>query len=162
MPDLDEKYPLNPSPGDHDQAIQGIRQLMADQKLGVLSTCHDREPHASIIGFAPSPDLRRLYFATPRATRKHRNLVYCGKAALLIDDRNNELADFHEAHAVTANGRATEPQGEERDQALAIFTQRHPHLRDFVRSPSCALFAIQVETYRFVNRFQQVVEVRFD
>jgi len=162
MSDLEERYPSEPSPGNRDEAFAGIRQLLAEQNLGVLSTCHDREPHASIIGFAAAADLQRIYFATPRASRKYRNLVHCGRAALLIDNRSNQLADFHEAHAVTANGKVAEPHGNERDEALQVFTGRHPHLTDFVRSPGCALFVIEVIVYRFVNRFQTVTDVRFD
>jgi len=162
MSNLDEKYPMEPVPGDQDEAVAGIRQLLAEQKLGVLSTCSEREPHASIIGFAVAQDFRRIYFATPRASRKYRNLLYCGRAALLIDNRSNQLSDFHAAFAVTATGTVSEPEGDDRAQALGVFTQRHPHLRDFVRSPSCALFVVDVSMYRFVSRFQKVTDVQFD
>jgi nitroimidazol reductase NimA-like FMN-containing flavoprotein (pyridoxamine 5'-phosphate oxidase superfamily) len=162
MSDLDDKYPIAPRPGTIKDALAGIKELLSEQKLGVLATCQGGEPHASIIGFAARDDLRRIFFVTPRASRKYRNLAQSGRAALLIDSRSNQLADFHEACAVTANGSVEEPRGEERDEALRLFLERHSHLADFARSPSCALFAIDVVSYRFVNRFQTVTEIDFD
>ncbi len=162
MHDFDEKYPLVSDRHKPENTRADIARLLGGQRLGVLSTCHGQDPHASLIGFAATADLRRIVFVTPRATKKHRNLSHCSRAALLIDNRNNRLADFHEACAVTAEGQVEEPQGSEREEALRLFLERHPHLAEFAHSPSCALLVIAVASYRFVNRFQHVVEIRFD
>jgi hypothetical protein len=78
---------------------------------------------------------------------------------MLMDNRTNEVADFRWAMAVTAVGRAEEIGEQEKDNIMAIYLAKHAHLRDFVSSPSCALFRVRVRTYYMVNRFQEVKEI---
>jgi hypothetical protein len=37
--------------------------------------------------------------------------------------------------------------------------EKHPELEDFVRSPTCAVLDIGVESYYIVERFQHVTEM---
>jgi len=55
---------------DRKQLQQRPIQLFTSQKLAVLSTQHQGQPHASLIAFAASDDLKELFFATRRATLK--------------------------------------------------------------------------------------------
>ncbi len=61
--------------------------------------------------------------------------------------------------AVTATGEAEEVEGEEKDNVSKIYLAKHPHLDDFISSPSCALLKIRVERYYVATRFQNVIEV---
>ena len=61
--------------------------------------------------------------------------------------------------AVTATGRAEEIQKHASEDFLTIYLNKHPHLKDFVSSPSSALITIRVEVYYLVTRFQNVVEI---
>ena len=81
------------------------------------------------------------------------------RVALLVDNRQNEEADFHAALAATALGTAVELAGEERERGIARYIGKFPYLEDFVRSPSCALFRVDVERYIVVTKFQNVIEV---
>jgi len=103
--------------------------------------------------------LKYLLFATTRATRKYANLLANSRVSILIDNRTNQAADFAEAAAVTVLGQAEEMQGTEPDQLLPVYLDRHPYLRDFVTSPTCALFRVKVERYILVTRFQDVREI---
>jgi hypothetical protein len=42
---------------------------------------------------------------------------------------------------------------------LEIYLAKHPQLRDFAQSPSCALFRVDVEKYSIVYQFQNVIEM---
>jgi nitroimidazol reductase NimA-like FMN-containing flavoprotein (pyridoxamine 5'-phosphate oxidase superfamily) len=137
-----------------------IKLLLASQHLGVLATHHQGQPHASLVAFAADPDGRRLLLATTRTSRKYANLQSDPRAALLIDSRGQAAADFHQAMALTAKGVVQEVAGGERDSLAAVFLAKHPHLREFVEAPSCALLALQVEVYELVSRFQQVLIYR--
>jgi hypothetical protein len=119
-----------------------IRELFESQKLAVLGTQNEGQPYANLVAFAPSHDLKCLYFVTARATRKYANIEADARVTVLIDNRSNQDSDFSQAAAVTATG-----------------TAKHPMLEDFVRSPSCALLQIRVETYYLVRRFQNVMEL---
>lgn len=136
-----------------------LRELFSGQRLGVLSSQGGGQPHASLVAFAATADLRYVLFATTRATRKYAYLQADARVALLVDNRANRDADLHEAMAVTAYGHALEPSGAERDGYLELYLGKHPHLREFVNAPSCALLAIAVRSYSVVDRFQHVIEL---
>jgi nitroimidazol reductase NimA-like FMN-containing flavoprotein (pyridoxamine 5'-phosphate oxidase superfamily) len=136
-----------------------IRELFESQKLAVLATQNKGQPYANLIAFAASDDLKSLYFATGRATRKYANIEADARVTVLIDNRSNEDSDFSQAAAVTATGRAKEVGDSARDEVLAIYLAKHPMLEEFVRSPSCALLKVEVQTYYLVRRFQNVMEL---
>ena len=83
--------------------MEVLREMLESQLLGVLGTHHDGEPYTSLVGFAATPDLEQLLFATGRATRKHANLAADSRASMLVDNRSNRPADFTEASAATAD-----------------------------------------------------------
>ncbi|MEN6490258.1 MAG: pyridoxamine 5'-phosphate oxidase family protein [Smithella sp.] len=136
-----------------------IRELLRTQKLAVLSTHGSGQPYASLVAFVASGDLKYLYFATARSTRKYHNLDVDPRVAMLIDSRSNLESDIHEAAAVTATGNAGEVWEQEKDQGVRLYLPKHPYLQDFIRAESCALIRVTVETYYLVSRFQQVMEL---
>ena len=138
---------------------QLIRDLFESQKLAVLGTQNKGQPYANLIAFAFSDDLESLYFVTARATRKYANIEADARVTVLIDNRSNEDADFAQAAAVTATGTAREVVDSGRDEVLAIYLAKHPMLEEFVRSPTCALLRVEVQTYYLVRRFQDVTEL---
>jgi heme iron utilization protein len=144
---------------DREQLQQRLRQLFTSQKLAVIATQHEGQPYASLIAFAASDDLKELFFATPRATRKFAYLQANPRVALLMDSRSNQDADIHRAIAATALGTAAEVPPEEREQVLKRFLAKHPHLEEFAQSPSTAVVRVSVETYYVVSRFQEVMEL---
>ncbi len=139
-----------------------LRELLETQLLGVLGTHHDGEPYTSLVGFAATPDLKQLLFATGRSTRKRANLLHDARASMLVDNRTNRPADFTEASAATAVGVVEEISDSNRPKFDRIFLTKHPHLEDFVRSPSCVLLQLRVSVYMVVNRFQHVIELHID
>ncbi len=143
--------------------ILELKQMIADlfsaQKLAVLSSFGNEQPYASLVAFAATDDLKYIIFATTRATRKYANLSSESKVALLIDNRTNKERDFSHAVAATALGRAREVKAPEKESFLEIYLEKHPHLKEFVSSPSCALLTVKAEKYYVVNRFQNVQEL---
>jgi nitroimidazol reductase NimA-like FMN-containing flavoprotein (pyridoxamine 5'-phosphate oxidase superfamily) len=135
-----------------------LRELLTTQRLAVLATQSGEQPHCSLVAFAVTDDLKHLLFATARDTRKYANLAGHRQVALLVDNRSGQETDFQEAMAATAVGQAEEIPEEDRGSARALYLARHPHLVDFVTSPTCALLRVKVQTYYVVTRFQTVVE----
>jgi hypothetical protein len=134
-----------------------IRRLTTTQPFAVLCTQGEGQPYASLIAFAVTDDLSAAVFSTPVATRKYRLLSQCDRVALLIDSRAEHPDNMMEVEALTATGRAVQiPQGEEFERLAPMLIGRHPQLADFVNSPSCALFRIDIIRYVHVTRFQQV------
>jgi len=140
--------------------LDQIREMFLTQRLAVLSTRNGEQPYSNLICFVASDDLSHILFATTRATRKYANLMLEGRVALLVDNRSNDPADTFRALAVTALGVARELEGDEAGQARRVYTGRHPHLEEFVSSPSTAMLCLDVEKYITVRRFQDVTELR--
>lgn len=137
-----------------------LRELLSSQPLAVLATHGQGQPYASLVAFASTDNLKSLYFATTRSTRKYANLSTAGRAAMLVDNRTNKASDFRWAMAATATGIAAEVDLRERTSALDLYLAKHPHLSEFVHAPNCALCEIRVDEFIVVTRFQNVVEVR--
>ena len=145
--------------GSASQLRKTLKDLFASQRLGVLATFGRGQPYSSLVAFAATEDLKHLVFATTRATRKYANLSTESRVALLVDNRSNQDTDFHSAIAVTAMGNAKEVTRSERDRFLRLYLAKHPHLEEFVNSPTCALLKVSVDTYYMVKRFQNVMEL---
>jgi heme iron utilization protein len=134
--------------------------LFTSQKLAVLGTHQKGQPYGSLVAFAAASDLKNLVFATTRATRKFANLEADPRVSMVLDNRSNRVVDFRKAVAATALGRAGEVRGKERENLAEMYLAKHPHLKEFVGSPTCALVKMRVEVYYVVWRFQNVFEWR--
>lgn len=148
------------------ESEKGIREtlgkLLAECRLAVLATQRAGQPYASLVAFAVTDDLRCLYFATPRSTRKFANLAADGRIALLISNDSDQMDDFHRAMAVTVVGAGSEIDGEEKSRALDLYLGKHPYLEEFVGAPTCALVEMRVRSFFLVSNFQNVVELHLE
>jgi nitroimidazol reductase NimA-like FMN-containing flavoprotein (pyridoxamine 5'-phosphate oxidase superfamily) len=133
-----------------------VKNLLASQKFAVLSTQEREHPYLNLVAFAETSDLRAILFATTKATRKYGNLSSKSGVALLVDNRSNDAADIREALAVTIIGRAYEVPDLDRQLLDMVYLGKQPHMKEFLSSPSTALVKVDVESYLFVSRFQNV------
>ncbi len=138
------------------QVVERLRTHLRQQLLGVLATQGASSPYTSLLAFAASATLDRLYFATNRLSRKYDNIAANPRVAMLIDNRTNESADFQRALAVTVLGEAREIPEHGRKTPLALFLQRHPALEPFCALPSTALMEIPIRRYILVTQFEEV------
>lgn len=136
-----------------------LATLLSGERLGVLSTCGGRQPYASLVAFSTTNDLSHIVFVTPRPTRKYANLVTNTRVAILVDNRSNRTSDFRRAMAATAVGTVHEVRKTKNSRLVRVYLEKHPQLKDFLWSPTCAVLDIRVEIYHVVERFQHVTEL---
>lgn len=139
-----------------------LKALFDKQRLGALSTQKRNRPYASLVAFAATDDLKSFVFATPRTTRKYANIMASSRAALLIDNRSNRMSDFRRAMAVTVVGTVRELRKSRKSRLIQLYTDKHAHLNDFIKSPTCAVLCLKAETLHIVDRFQHVVELHLN
>ena len=139
-----------------------LKELFDKQRIGVLSTQKRNRPYASLVAFAVTDDIKSFVFATPRTTRKYSNIIASSRAALLIDNRSNRMSDFRRAMAVTAVGTVRELQKSGKNRLIHLYKEKHSHLKDFIKSPTCAVLCLEAETLHIVDRFQHVVELHLN
>jgi len=139
-----------------------LKELFDKQRIGVLSTQKKNRPYASLVAFAVTDDLKSFVFATPRTTRKYSNIIASSRAALLIDNRSNRMSDFRRAMAVTVVGTVRELRKSRKSRLIQLYTDKHSHLEDFIKSPTCAVLCLEAKTLHVVDRFQHVVELHLN
>lgn len=133
-----------------------LRGLNGVEPFGVLATQEEGRPYASLVAYALSPDLRTVVFATPKNTRKYKNIIKADEVALLVDSRSQD-SPIMEAEAITITGRAKPlRKGRERNEMMDIYLDKHPDLKGFVESPTTALVALRIDQVVHVCNFQAV------
>jgi uncharacterized protein YhbP (UPF0306 family) len=138
---------------------RALSDMLNTQNFGVLCTQSRGQPYGTVVCFAQSEDLARLWFATTRSTRKFADIMANDRVAFVVNNAANKPSDVFDALAATGTGQVRELSGADREAALNPYLAKHPHLEGFVTSPNCALVELSVEVYHVVTRFQEVVEV---
>ena len=118
-----------------DPIRQNLNELFSSQNLAVLSTELNGQPYASLVAFAATEDLKHIFFVTPKTTRKFANIAANHRVAILINNSQNQAADFHQALSATATGFAEEVTGKQKETYLELYLNRHPYLQEFAHSP---------------------------
>ena len=137
-------------------------ELFRSQNLAALSTHREGQPYSSLVAFYAADDLKHIYFVTPRTTRKFANLTADNRVAVMVNSSTNDTSDFHQAISVTAVGKAQVISESDQEMILRHYLAKHPHLEEFVRSPSCALVQVTVDSYYMVKNFQNVMELHLE
>lgn len=127
------------------------------QFFAVLATNDNGQPYTSLISFAVTPDLKKVIFATPKQTRKYRNILNSKNVAILIDNRSNTRKNLMETEAITIMGEALLiRRGKARDELAALFLKKHPDLEEFIQSKTTALIVVDAIRCIHVGEFQTI------
>ena len=124
-----------------------IRQVLSANRFAVLATVSEAKPHSSFVAYTASGDSLQLIFATYRHTHKYANLKQNNQVSILIEnskDRSTEIT------VLTATGKACEVDAADGEALLQTHLRQHPELNDFLLSPDCAVFRVDVEAYQLV------------
>ncbi|MCY2930219.1 MAG: pyridoxamine 5'-phosphate oxidase family protein [Planctomycetota bacterium] len=140
-------------------ALSDIRTVLAQRRFGVLAIHDAGQPHAGLVAFAVSDDLRRIVFCSPRSTRKVANLAADPRSALLVHTAANDEADLASALALTAVGTASPAEPLQQAACRALLLARHPSLADFAAKPDTLVMVLHVKRYDLVRNFQDVHSV---
>jgi heme iron utilization protein len=139
---------------------RNLKQMLSsfeDLRFAVLATSDEGRPYASLVAFAFTPDSQTVIFATPKATRKYRNMRSQPSVSILIDNRSGTPEDLSRAEAVTLVGAARPVRaGVRKEEYREVFREKHPQLAGFMDNPGTALMAVTIEQAIHVTRFQDV------
>jgi len=128
-----------------------IRRVLEQNRLAVLATQRNGQPHASLIAFTPLEGLRFLAFATYRDTLKYENIRDDRRVALLIEDREGAARRSNRRLVLTAVGEAIKTPEEDRQACIVTHLARHPDLERFLSSPDCEFVRVAVHAYQVVS-----------
>ena len=133
-----------------------IKDLLEKQRLGALATQGEKYPYNTLVAYAFSEDLKCIFFATRRHTRKYNNIIKNHYVCMLIDSRTNDVSDFKDAVALTARGKAVNTITPEH---RGLYLNRFPYLKEFIEHPNTSILTLKIEKYIYVQRFQEVLEL---
>ena len=147
-----------------DSAAQGrseirdtIRRVLEQNRLAVLATQRNGQPHASLIAFTPLEGLRFLAFATYRYTLKYKSILDDPRVAILIEDRERDATRRSDQGLfLTALGEAIKTPAEDRQAHIMTHLARHPNLEEFLISPDCEFVRVAVHAYQVVSDIDDV------
>jgi len=134
------------------------------RRHAALATDAGGEPYLSLVAFALAPDGAAVLFATPRRSRKYRNLRANPRVSLLLDTRGERDRDYGSAEAITVVGRACVLRAGSsgwRETERALRT-KHPVLAAFIGAATTALVRVEIEEAVHVAGFQRVTTWRPD
>ncbi|GLI56109.1 hypothetical protein PM10SUCC1_16230 [Propionigenium maris DSM 9537] len=143
-----------------DRIKKVIRNIAAKQLFGVLATEGEGVPYTTLVAFALQDDLKKLFFATPRDTRKFKHITANERISFHINNTSNSPEDIGSAAGVTLTGRASESSKEHSEEATALYLSKHPQMEEFLHSPNTAFISVEVERYDVVERFQNVTVLK--
>jgi heme iron utilization protein len=138
----------------NDDAGKKLAEIFESQKLAVLASWDGEQSYASLVAFCVTPDLKTVFFATRQSTKKFANLESNPAVALLIDSRRNSEADFEDACAVTALGRASKAKEADKDELMKEYCRRHPGLSDFADAAGTVFICVRIGRYQVVSSFE--------
>ena len=133
-----------------------IRCVLERNRLAVLATQRNGQPHASLIAFTPLEGLRFLAFATYRDTLKYKSIQEDRRVAILIEDSEGDARRSDRRLVLTAVGEAIKTPEEDRQAHILTHLARHPDLEGFLSSPACEFVRVAVHAYQVVNDIDDV------
>ena len=133
-----------------------ILHVLERNRLAVLATQRDGQPHASLVAFTPLEGMRFLAFATYRETIKCDNIAQDPRVAILVEDRELDATYPGQRLVVTALGAAIETPEAERHAHIAKHLARHPELQSFLSTSECVFIRVAVRAYQVVGGIDDV------
>jgi nitroimidazol reductase NimA-like FMN-containing flavoprotein (pyridoxamine 5'-phosphate oxidase superfamily) len=140
--------------------LDRVTQIIQDNDICVLATAGADGPHTSLMAYAGSGDYRVIYLATPRNTRKYRNLCAQPRVSLMVDTRDKDPRG--EVKALTIDGAADEIRdAAEADSVRNVLLGRHPHLQSLLEQPDIAFIRVVIAAVQMLSGPLEAGYVRF-
>lgn len=143
-----------------DRVRKVIRDVTAGELFGVLATERNGAPYTTLVAFVLQDDLKKLFFATPRDTKKFKHLTVNERISFLVHNSTNSPEDIGSAISITITGRASEHSKESSQEPVASYLGKHPQMKEFLHSPNTAFISVDIERYDMVERFQNVTVLK--
>lgn len=136
-----------------------IKNILLNEPFAVLSTQGEGQPYSSLVSYACSDDFKKIIFATPLATRKYDLISRCSKVSILIDTRSTNPESINDINAITVVGDAKIIKDSLNNPSYeTILLKSHPYLETFIKATTTRIIVVDVDTYIYVRKFQEVFE----
>jgi nitroimidazol reductase NimA-like FMN-containing flavoprotein (pyridoxamine 5'-phosphate oxidase superfamily) len=130
-----------------------IQTLIQANKLCVLATVSEGNPHCSLMSYATDEGCHEIYMATHKNTKKYRNLIVNPAVSLLIDSRQDVGADpSAQTRALTISGTFQSNLDEKKAaMARARLFEQHAGLKNIFNDPDTEIIVVQIQAVQLLD-----------
>jgi hypothetical protein len=134
-----------------------VKATLKSQVQAVLATVSaNHRPLTHLMAYATSSNLKQIYFATAKQTRKAANMSERPSVNVLWDNRTGNVSDHGDGLLVTAAGQATSMVLEgDIEEAKVSLLAKNPNLSTFLAGEGVGYFVVTVENYEVVVGYGQ-------
>lgn len=142
-----------------DDAAAAAALIEAQRWAALASLGRDGRPHASMVAYAPEPDLSAFYLHLSRLAVHTGNLLATPEASLAISEPDAGAGDPQTLARVTVSGRVEEivRSGEDHRRGRHLYLRRLPDAEPLFSFADFVLFRFRPEQIRYVGGFGQAV-----
>jgi general stress protein 26 len=133
--------------------IEKMKDIVKSNDLCVLATVSEGKPHCSLMSYISDEEGQEVYLISHKQTKKYSNLMENPTVSLLIDTREEERGQRRiYIKALTVSGEfQTIKDPMKRDFIRSEFSNRHPHLKDFLNDPGTEIFSIRIKSFQLLD-----------
>ena len=130
-----------------------IQTLIQANRICVLATVSEGEPHCSLMSYATDDDCREIYMATHKETKKYRNLTANPSVSLLVDSRQDIGAHpAAQTKALTISGTFQRNLDEKKIAAArARLFEKHAGLKNIFNDPDTEIVIIKIRAVQLLD-----------
>ena len=130
-----------------------IQELIQANKICVLATVSEGEPHCSLMSYATDDDCYEIYMATHKKTKKYRNLATNPSVSLLVDSRQNAgTSPSAQTKALTISGTFQRNIDEKKmATARARLFEKHAELKNIFNDLDTEIIVVQIKAVQLLD-----------
>ena len=132
---------------------EDIRDLIQKNKICVLATVSEGDPHCSLMSYAADGDCCEIYMATRKETKKYRNLSANPSVSLLVDSRQDAgTGSSTQTKALTISGIVQTNIDEKKIAAArARLFEMHTELKNIFNSPDTEIIVVKIMAVQLLD-----------
>lgn len=137
-------------------------QLIQGQRVAALGTLRDGGPLVSLVLYAPAADFSAFYIHISRLAHHTQDILQDARVSLMIAAQDDGSQAPQTLPRLSIRGEAVAlPAGAPTTQTVqALYLARFPEARPIFSLTDFSLFAIQLQTARFVAGFGKIFNLR--
>ncbi len=130
-----------------------IQELIQANKICVLATVSEGEPHCSLMSYATDDDCCEIYMATHKKTKKYRNLATNPSVSLLVDSRQDAGASpSAQTKALTISGTFQRNIDEKKMAAArARLFEKHAELKNIFNDLDTEIIVVKIRAVQLLD-----------
>jgi len=130
-----------------------IQELIQANKMCVMATVSEGQPHCSLMTYVTDDNCREIYMATRRETKKYRNLIANPSVSLLVDSRQDtRVGPSAQTRALTISGTFQRNIDEKKVASVRTrLLEKHSELKKIFNNPDTEIIVVKIQAVQLLD-----------